>query len=121
MTTAPTPVRDGHGKLVTMVTAALADVPAGTIELAGSPDPGTDARGFADIWLIFPGPESRQAYLARYARTWVTTATRSSYLDYATTWKDTDGYGLHLTTFRVQDIGADRGHALRGKVPVTPR
>ena len=106
---------------VTTLADALADVPEGTIVMssraaAAAGTVGCDGRGFPALWLIFADPDERMAYMLRYLRTWIVTADLCACLDYWADWSDSQGYGLEMTTFRVEDIGRDR----QARVPARP-
>jgi hypothetical protein len=86
------------------------DVPA---RFGGSGEPGTDARGFISLMLIFAAHEGRRRFSARWYRSWVSAADRTCFLDHRNTWDDVQGPGLHLTTYSVERIGLDRQEARR--------
>lgn len=49
------------------------------------------------FWALYDTPEARHAALTATFLTWQTGPDRSVLLNYAVTWKDVGGYGLHLS------------------------
>jgi hypothetical protein len=102
----------------------LEELPASTLVVnGGGDDTGTDAMGFVNLILVFAEPELRDAFYRNFVYTWIQTRDRCVQMTHSYDWRDRDGYGLAMSTYRIQDNGRDRkidrNHHLKSHVQST--